>query len=1570
MSANPHFTIGGSSWSGNPPLATVRQLLSTSSGFEGNISTIQQQVSTLTVSSGVTLWANFAAVNNVNMAGFSMSNVRQVSTLSLNVSSINGTDININASTVGIGLVEITGSTITTGVGGTQITGGAVTTNEVKSKSYTVSDIVDAVGAAVDTVTDAGQAVSGVFGATQTAAQVATVAYGVGTIASGVSAANGVVDLATKTASLFTTRIANTISGPAGPPGQTTPVYETINGTTQFQFSTLNVASFTVFRTIDKTNPNQTFGNEIFVSTIIAPGTKCVRSVSDPLQFVIISSILISTNNYLQSYGQWFPVLAPEFNLNVSTLTADNIFTSFLSSPLINVSTLNAVKVFTSFLSSPSIVTNLINNSITITNSNLSNVGQFYANNGIFSNAIGVTANAQVGSLTSLGAVSGTSGSFSGNVGVNNLTAVGAVNGATAVFSGSIQGGSLYTPNNTVTGTLTVTTAAGMGSLSVTGTAAAATVNATTFNGTGIATFATLNGTTLNASTLNAIEISTGNILLSSFNGVDVNSILTPAVGIPDNLSTLTISTGSAVISSINGFSFASLLNPAAVTFSTASTFLQLFTSSLQASNINTISLQANQFFTSSLVASNISTNQLFTSSLVASNINNNSLLTNQLLTSSLVASNINNNSLQTNQLLTSSLVASNINTNFLQTNQLLTSSLVASNINTNFLQTTQLLTSSLQALTFSTTIANISTINLIGQINISTNLVLSDSSNFDISKTISLTSTSFSTISSFQNNILRYTYNATVDDETAFDIGPGYNLGSDNVAQWESTILLGTNENAVMTIEIDNDPSTGFLGTGTFDAQRQQLDPNNPPYDILVQYSLGGATIVDIPFNDFRIYRFTKSTAGTPVNWTYVIGPPTYQTVNNNIFQITQNLTDVTLSATDNLNINAGSIKFNGSLQLSNVNITKGFFSTINAATINTTNLTASTINSLTINSLTANTTNLNGATIRCSTLTTSNIQNADAILVQKFQGPTPLSLNALTNQYVTLSGGLSGTNGRAQTNQINFLALPGMVDAGIPPGYPNNTTLTFTAAGKSLLIGNPGFPSLWYSSITSVDNSLTTKIVNFQVPTGGNGEVVLLTNGIANVQVQSNATNFGIITTIGYSKLSWNAGVFSIVNAGSYSPYLSTMVTQDTRIQTGANNAMNLINKQTLFNGKAPVVFYQNFTGFFVGTPGSASGSGVLSYNGSNFATNQWSCYLSFYNINLAQNNLAINNFNITTTAFGSNWGAYCYTGVATAVNGATSNVNWNIQAIMVPKEFALQQNFNKFGEEAPEQDLPPSTFTSTISFFNRLELPEILVSSITASTIVFEAFENMSLLAGIPVPGYLGTGNITIAGTASVELIGDQAVVGGLTDVNIDAINGSLFLSGYQSLDIAATTINFSTSVMNFDTTTTLSNLGDFDLYAAGRIRLYSPWINIEDTSGNIINFASNVFDSFTNIGDQRIKFGTISSSNIFTIRNISGDIDLEGSNVTRTLSGVQIGQPVLQYGEASSSGNNGSVVVTLPTAYTSAASYVAFVSMMDADPAEMSVVRNTSSEIEIFWAQAGGGSHTIAWNTMGT
>jgi hypothetical protein len=76
------------------------------------------------------------------------------------------------------------------------------------------------------------------------------------------------------------------------------------------------------------------------------------------------------------------------------------------------------------------------------------------------------------------------------------------------------------------------------------------------------------------------------------------------------------------------------------------------------------------------------------------------------------------------------------------------------------------------------------------------------------------------------------------------------------------------------------------------------------------------------------------------------------------------------------------------------------------------------------------------------------------------------------------------------------------------------------------------------------------------------------------------------------------------------------------------------------------------------------------------------------------------------------------------------------------------------------------------------------------------------------------------------------------------------------------------------------------------------------------------------------------------------------------------------PVVQYGTTTGSSAGGNVTVTLPTAYTSSTSYVAFAVMQDSIEAKIAVNRNSASSITIYWSQGGSGTHTIAWHTMGT
>jgi hypothetical protein len=95
-----------------------------------------------------------------------------------------------------------------------------------------------------------------------------------------------------------------------------------------------------------------------------------------------------------------------------------------------------------------------------------------------------------------------------------------------------------------------------------------------------------------------------------------------------------------------------------------------------------------------------------------------------------------------------------------------------------------------------------------------------------------------------------------------------------------------------------------------------------------------------------------------------------------------------------------------------------------------------------------------------------------------------------------------------------------------------------------------------------------------------------------------------------------------------------------------------------------------------------------------------------------------------------------------------------------------------------------------------------------------------------------------------------------------------------------------------------------------------------------------------------------------------------IDLISPTVTRDLVGVAVAQPVIQYGEDGVSGASGSVAITLGTPYTSVSSFVAFACMLDTTPAQVAVNRDSDSQITLGWSSAGGGSHRIGWQTMGT
>lgn len=90
--------------------------------------------------------------------------------------------------------------------------------------------------------------------------------------------------------------------------GNTTIVqntYEQYSMPTQIQYSTLGVSTPSVLRLVSSSGQGNTIpGDEYFISTIISPGTLCVRSLGDPVNLADPSTATSS----IQAFGQWVAV--------------------------------------------------------------------------------------------------------------------------------------------------------------------------------------------------------------------------------------------------------------------------------------------------------------------------------------------------------------------------------------------------------------------------------------------------------------------------------------------------------------------------------------------------------------------------------------------------------------------------------------------------------------------------------------------------------------------------------------------------------------------------------------------------------------------------------------------------------------------------------------------------------------------------------------------------------------------------------------------------------------------------------------------------------------------------------------------------------------------------------------------------------------------------------------------------------------------------------------------------------------------------------------------------------------
>jgi hypothetical protein len=252
------------------------------------------------------------------------------------------------------------------------------------------------------------------------------------------------------------------------------------------------------------------------------------------------------------------------------------------------------------------------------------------------------------------------------------------------------------------------------------------------------------------------------------------------------------------------------------------------------------------------------------------------------------------------------------------------------------------------------------------------------------------------------------------------------------------------------------------------------------------------------------------------------------------------------------------------------------------------------------------------------------------------------------------------------------------------------------------------------------------------------------------------------------------------------------------------------------------------------------------------------------------------------------------------------------------------------------------------------------------------------NLANLNGTAVSNYLTTTTgVTNPVTATLNL-NNNAIT------NVLSLNGTL-ISNYLTTTTGVT--NPVTATLNLGNNA-ITNVGSIGV-TGGNVNMGGGVISnvaaISSTTGLQLNSPSGV-----TINNQ-LSMATYSITNCPSISsltnlalapasgyavNISGPVNMGSNNIsnvggfTRILGGSAVAQPVTQYGSTSGTGNNGSVVVTIPNYYTSASSYNVFITHVNSSPANTSVVKTSGLQFTIYWTNAGGGTQPFDWMAIGT
>jgi len=1643
MPANSHLTLGGSSWSGNPPLATLRQLTSSSSALYNYTTTasnaLQDEIDAIVAGGTTALWANYEAISSVNLASNNIVNGGSITaagtiTAPSFVGSLTGNSAGthtgtVNGNTNGTHTGQTNGNVSGNVVG--NLSNASLTLNSSNSMTLTNNRGADVGGnSVIDINANFGAATRINLNANAASAVALTPTSQINLTAAGNTVpvsfnpiggkitltANagsgsgsgilgyGEIDLTANSSGLNAGVIklsagANMIySGTASPYfglyGQNTmygltanaliagtpPVLPTLVGTNYF-YGALGIGGsgsqivgnrFQGGVGIDFLQPFPN-GDLIIQSnangtdTVVISGVKSLAmsnggnitgvgninlttinsaaypppTLTDPT-FNSVSTNRISTGSALISSINGLPISA---FTNVGDATFNSVSTNQISTGASFISSINGLPILaftnvgdatfnsvsTNQISTARVSISSINDSIYFGNqpigNNIAGINDLAAATGTFNTSLTVNGNFTGGGTTLLGATRGT--------GLFRITNGVGANVATIDTAGAITGTSLA-----ISGAATVSGAASAGSLAITN-------SATIGNGLSVAGGTTLVGTT----TAGLVQGTTATFTnANATNATFTNANLT-------NTNTGIINAGSGSL---------------ALTYGSIS-----FNGSPYAPTAGT---------SSDPTFNSISTNKISTAEVFLSSINGIEYIPGGSLPPGIVS--------------TPNLIG------LVSTPNLI--GLLSTYVST----FTNFTVSSLRA----------STVSITGGLLFSTT-----GANYDITNIFtSTTSASYDAVSSITNNIFNYQMNLT-SLPVSFDMGGFLDITAANRALWlnKTVIYSGAftpGQNPTLNL-------VGAVNSGDY------FDVRNTSATFVLAvwnpYESGGFVMNILPG---QFYRFTYTTS-----WAAAANPTQTAQTSLNTFSLVQGWNNTILSTNNILSLNAGLTNIIGFAQLGNTNITDltAVQATFLSSQTLVANISSANISTATIPLLFNNT--FAGRTLAASSITTSSITGclfnslvSTVATKAGIPGATQQLLNAsvaifspipilnLTNlftagdtnySYWNNNGFVAGyqalwfarietlvVNTSAQVDfyigdtavNVQIVYPGGLTNIGnIASGLPQKARFTFASGSwtftntfsdttldnnNSLTINQ----NISQTSIQTTDslfistsllqihgdtylNNLIGQFFNVSTLSSLNtytGQIVaattttgsLSTNTISTNSITTNSLTTGSIITsapLTVPSLSTTTISSSVIRAANIiattrlvSPSISTLTSLNSYNTRLLNNPGNVLVYQEVFVGRNGSSAANIDTDIFV--PGVYTCIAVCRNN--QFRTLEATLYYNSRGSVFCRNSTGFDNYN------GQNWSASPgFVSFMSQTDGQGDT--FDIYIYMISGQYFVA------GEDPPFPQ--PSTFfisTATTNFGTPQPIT-IGVSSFTGSTITIKADENIAMLANLPSPPFVSTGNITIAGTNVVGIIGDETVIAGSSQIMINCDPGDVNIIATSTISLVGGS-NVSIQDMTFTTNNPYNWTGG----------------TIHTLYGDVIG------------GDKFLQWsydnnpGTLLTDNdSITIDapviNAVGNLDMCNNNIknvgtfSRMLSSTAVDQPVLQYGEEATSGSSGSVVVNLAVSYTSGTSYVAFATMEDNSPSQISVVRISATSIEVYWAQAGGGSHTIVWQTVG-